>query len=131
MDNFNRHNNNVDDTNINEHTKNPEGIDSNVGDSRITMPQNKRDEEAASEISGFDNSMTDVENRENRVGSMPGWIGLALSILSFFMMPVILGGAAIIVGFIARGRGANWLGNSAIALGVISIIVRLFFMPFT
>ena len=92
-----------------------------------------RDEETASEITGFDNDILDRDDDidvDNQVGNIPGWIGLALAVLSFFMMPIIFGAAAIIVGFFARSRDANWLGNTAIVLGAISIIVRLFFIPF-
>ena len=92
-----------------------------------------RDEETASEITGFDNDILDRDDDidvDNQVGNIPGWIGLALAVLSFFMMPIIFGAAAIIVGFFARSRDANWLGNTAIALGAISIIIRLFFIPF-
>ena len=92
-----------------------------------------RDEETASEITGFDNDILDRDDDidvDNQVGNIPGWIGLALAVLSFFMMPIIFGAAAIIVGFFARSRDANWLGNTAIVLGAISIIVMLFFIPF-
>lgn len=97
------------------------------------MDDPKRDEETASEITGFDNDILDRDDDidvDNQVGNIPGWIGLALAVLSFFMMPIIFGAAAIIVGFFARSRDANWLGNTAIVLGAISIIVRLFFIPF-
>lgn len=119
-------------TNVNEDV--PDVMGANLGGLPAVIPDHRNDEEIASEITAFDDdtirSSEDHRDVEDQVGSIPGWIGLALSVLSFFMMPIILGGAAIIVGFIARNRGAVWLGNTAIAIGVISIIVRLFFLPF-
>ena len=133
MDDFKKVNNNVHDTNTNEDKEIPDGIDNHLDDQPVIFPDHSREEETASEITGFDDKIVDRENdmdMGNQVANVPGWIGLALAVLSFFMMPIILGGAAIIIGFVARRRDATWLGNTAIALGVISIIVRLFFMPF-
>ena len=46
-------------------------------------------------------------------GRVTGYIALALSIISLFMLPVLLGIAGIIVGYIARRQGAlAWsMGN--------------------
>lgn len=133
MDDLEKVDNNVHDTNTNENKEIPDVIDNRIDDQPVIMPDHRREEETAAEITGFDDKIVDRENdmdMGNQVANVPGWIGLALAVLSFFMMPIILGGAAIIVGFVARGRDATWLGNTAIALGVISIIVRLFFIPF-
>lgn len=133
MDDFKKDDTNVKDTRTNEDMEVHNSSKNHLNDRPVTMPDQSQDEETASEITGFDD---EIVNREddvdtgNQVANIPGWIGLALAVLSFFMMPIILGGAAIIVGFIARGRDATWLGNTAIALGVISIVVRLFFIPF-
>lgn len=59
-----------------------------------------------------------------------GFVALALSILSLFVLPILFGAAGIIIGFIARRRGAVGLGNWAIGIGVISIIVGIFILPF-
>lgn len=59
-----------------------------------------------------------------------GAFAIVLSIISLFFLPVILGAAGIIVGFIARRNKATALGNSAIGIGAISIILTLFFSPF-
>jgi hypothetical protein len=53
-----------------------------------------------------------------------------LSILSLFFLPIILGAAGIILGFIARRKGALTLGAWAIGIGVVSIIVGTFILPF-
>ncbi len=59
-----------------------------------------------------------------------GYLALALSIISLFILPVILGAAGIIVGFIARRRGALGTGAWAIGIGAVSIILGIFIMPF-
>lgn len=59
-----------------------------------------------------------------------GGLALALSILSLFVLPIILGAAGIIIGFIARRRGATALGAWAIGIGAVSIIVGMFILPF-
>lgn len=59
-----------------------------------------------------------------------GWTAIALSILSLFVLPVLFGAAGIIVGFIARRRGAETLGSWAIGIGAVSIIIGLFIAPF-
>jgi hypothetical protein len=70
------------------------------------------------------------ERDEETNGAGLGWLALALSIISLFIWPVLLGAAGIIVGFIARRRGAATLGAWAIGIGVVAILVRLFIMPF-
>lgn len=76
------------------------------------------------------------ENGDNNMmGAMTGanglgFIALALSILSLFVMPVLLGAAGIIVGFIARRRGASTLGAWAIGIGIVSIVLGMFIFPF-
>jgi len=67
---------------------------------------------------------------DNDVHAGMGWLAVVLSIISFFIMPVILGAAGVIVGFMAKRRGADTLGNTAIIAGAISILLTLFFAPF-
>lgn len=137
MDEFRPNEENIDDpAPLNDH-KNNEHIqtaDINVADQPVLPAEQIENEEFAAEMTAFDDhSITNADevlDSNHSVSSVPGWIGLALSILSFFMMPIIIGGAAIIIGFVARNRDAVWLGNAAIAIGAISIIIRLFFIPF-
>ncbi|MEI3611695.1 hypothetical protein [Pseudogracilibacillus sp. SO30301A] len=68
------------------------------------------------------------ENRDE-VNNVYGWIAIALSAISFFFIPILFAGAGIILGFIARNREAQILGNTAIVIGILSIITRLFIMP--
>lgn len=59
-----------------------------------------------------------------------GYIALALSIISLFVLPVLLGVAGIIVGYIARRRGAQGLGAWAMGIGVVSLVLGIFIIPF-
>ncbi|MCG3085791.1 DUF4190 domain-containing protein [Anoxybacillus sp. LAT_35] len=92
-----------------------------------TVPNIEQDfmEETAGEIAEpIRFSDREVEREENGRGI--GWLALALSIVSLFLMPVIMGAAGIIFGFIARRRGAETLGAWAIGIGAVSIILSFF-----
>ncbi len=81
----------------------------------------------------IDNTDEEIDaDRDGEVteGRGVGAFAIVLSIISLFFLPVILGAAGIIVGFIARKNGARSLGNWAIGIGAISIILTLFFSPF-
>ncbi|KHD84830.1 hypothetical protein [Heyndrickxia ginsengihumi] len=70
------------------------------------------------------------EDDDDAVSHIYGWAALAVAILSLFFMPVILGVAAIVLGFIARKKDAATLGIWSICIGAISLIIGLFFTPF-
>jgi hypothetical protein len=59
-----------------------------------------------------------------------GTFAIVLSILSLFFLPVLLGAAGIVVGFVSRRYGSTSLGNWAIGIGAISILMTVFFSPF-
>lgn len=73
---------------------------------------------------------TDTQTEAGAAGRGVGFTALALSIISLFVLPILFGAAGIILGFVARRRGAESLGNWAIGLGAISIIVGIFILPF-
>ena len=58
-----------------------------------------------------------------------GFAAIALSILSLFVFPVLFGAAGIVLGFIARSKGAS-SGTWAITIGAISLILAMFILPF-
>jgi hypothetical protein len=89
----------------------------------LPLPEQERVHENREE--NFDEDTDDVNE-----GRGVGYFALALSVLSLFFLPVLLGAAGIIVGFFARRRGARSLGNWAIGLGIASIVVSLIFVPF-
>lgn len=88
------------------------------------------EEETASELVDQD-VYDDVEDGQDNeeLKSISGWVSIALSAVSFFLLPFILAIAGIVVGFVARGREAPILGNIAIVIGALSIIVRLLILP--
>ncbi|MGM8364598.1 hypothetical protein ACLIBG_03845 [Virgibacillus sp. W0181] len=92
-----------------------------------------RDEETAAELADNNYPLADseeIEESDAGVNSAYGWIAAALSVISFFIMPIIFGGAGIVLGFMARRRNAEMLGNTAIIVGAISIALSLFILPF-
>ena len=122
-----------------------------MGDGRFTNEDTVRNqdseqsndfvEETAAEVTpgaadlerNEENTIAQEQTRDNTdeiEGRGMGIFALTLSLLSLLFLPVLLGAAGIIVGFIARQRGANALGNWAIAVGAISIVVTLFLAPF-
>ncbi|MEK5441816.1 DUF4190 domain-containing protein [Fredinandcohnia sp. FSL W7-1320] len=112
-----------------------EYVDPNLG----ANADSSYDEETAAEVAAPINYGTtrreanyEENNTDDRVagGAGLGWLALALSIISLFVMPVLLGAAGIIIGFIARRRGATGLGAWAIGIGAVSIIVGIFILPF-
>ncbi len=70
------------------------------------------------------------DDRGTATGTGMGWLALALSIIGLFFLPIVMGIAGIVVGFIARGQGAKGLGAWAIGIGAAVIIIRLVFAPF-
>lgn len=92
--------------------------------------------ESAAEIAApinMRNEYTEANTEASDVageGRGMGFLALALSIISLFILPVILGAAGIIVGFIARRRGATGTGAWAIGIGAASIILGIFITPF-
>jgi hypothetical protein len=87
-------------------------------------------EETSAEVAEPIRHYDERDEVEGANGRGLGWVALALSIISLFIMPIILGASGIIVGFIARRRGAETLGAWAIGIGIVSIIVKLFVLPF-
>jgi hypothetical protein len=92
-------------------------------------------EETAAEVApplstNYNRETVETDNNTATGGTGMGWLALALSIISLFVMPVLMGAAGIIIGFIARRRGATGLGAWAIGIGAISIIVGIFILPF-
>ncbi|WP_066192946.1 MULTISPECIES: hypothetical protein [Gracilibacillus] len=97
---------------------------------------NRRDEETAAELSADTDFNDQIEEAEQEtqmqaeVNMTYGWIGLVLAVVSFFVWPLVMGVAGIVFGIISKTKGADTLGNAAITVSVISLLVSLFFVPF-
>ncbi|TSB46732.1 DUF308 domain-containing protein [Alkalicoccobacillus porphyridii] len=63
-------------------------------------------------------------------GKAMGIFALILSILSLFILPILLGAAGIVIGIVSRKGDAKTLGSWAIGIGAVSIIASLFFRSF-
>lgn len=107
-------------------------------DPDLNSPNQDYREETAAEFTAprFNRVNDPVDETENGTrptfwgGTIIGGIALILSILSLFTMPVLFGILGIIGGFISRSRGAKSIGSWAIGLGIVSIIVGIFILPF-
>lgn len=108
--------NTMDDTNEMNLLDNEQEIDDDV-----QMRQSYLEETSAE----FSHPIQEDENI-NEVQQVYGWVGLALSIISFFFIPLLFSISGIIVGVIARNRRSVILGYSAIIIGIISLLVQLF-----
>lgn len=83
-------------------------------------------------------TVTNAEKEETALANLDdvtagrgiGTFAIVLSILSLFFLPVLLGAAGIVVGFVSRRSGATTLGNWAIGIGAVSILMTVFFSPF-
>jgi hypothetical protein len=67
---------------------------------------------------------------KTNAGAGMGYAAIALSILSLFVMPILFGAVGIVLGFMARRRGAEGLGAWAIGIGAISLVIGIFILPF-
>ncbi len=106
--------------NLNEPSKEQDPVDEHIFKEETSA-------EFTEDTIGDDRDQDRDEDRE--VYNVYGWIAIALSAISFFFIPILFAGAGIILGFIARNREAQILGNTAIVIGILSIITRLFIMP--
>ncbi|WLD92091.1 DUF4190 domain-containing protein [Alkalihalobacillus sp. AL-G] len=96
----------------------------------LPLPEQQRVRDTRNDDRNDDRMESSYEDADDTEGRGIGIFAIALSIVSLFFLPVLLGAAGIIVGFFARRRGATTLGNWAIGLGIASIVVSLLFAPF-
>lgn len=86
-------------------------------------------EETSLELTDDDELIDEQQN--HNMYMVYGWIAIALSIISFFFIPVLFAVAGIVLGFISRNQSTTKvLGYVAIIIGVVSLISRLFMFPF-
>lgn len=100
---------------------------------KLDDPSKYREETAAEMAApvSLDPRRSDNLPEENALGgSGLGYLALAISIISLFVLPVLLGAVGIVVGFIARQRGAEGIGAWAIGIGIVSMIIGFFIAPF-
>lgn len=110
-------------------------VDPNLGANTYRDYNEETAAEVAPSVTTFEPRRTENEDVTNNAetvtgGAGLGWLALALSIISLFVMPIVMGAGGIVLGFIARARGARGLGSWAIGIGAVSIIVGIFILPF-
>ncbi|MCC5800179.1 DUF4190 domain-containing protein [Rossellomorea vietnamensis] len=119
---------------LNSVDRNLQDIDVYYDNPETDVSRDDYREETAAEFAAPMNVSRDFEDDAaedaTTSGRVLGYSALALSILSLFILPVIMGAAGIVLGFVARRRGAEMLGAWAIGIGAVSIIVGLFVLPF-
>ncbi|MFC7370362.1 hypothetical protein ACFQPF_01540 [Fictibacillus iocasae] len=93
----------------------------------LTLPENERPSNHADDRN---HASKHGERNVEGAGKGAGITALILAVLSLFILPVFFGGAGVILGFVARRMGARSLGNWAIGLGAVSIIISLLFAPY-
>ncbi|MFD2046082.1 hypothetical protein ACFSTA_12135 [Ornithinibacillus salinisoli] len=133
MDEFNRRDNIEDAPNHGDPIESGPVAPGNFDKPERVETYSNRDEETAAELTADDyrEQRVQIDDDEGAEANTAfGWVAIALSIVSFFWLPVIMGAAGIIVGFMARARNADTLGNIAIIAGAISIVFALFIGPF-
>jgi hypothetical protein len=59
-----------------------------------------------------------------------GWTGLVLSILAFFIFPILFGIAGVAFGFFGYRQGAQTLGIWAMVLGGLAVLGSILFSPY-
>lgn len=94
----------------------------------------KRDVETAAEISPAEDryrrSEKESGNNATDSGKMFGYIALILSVASFFFAPILVGAAGIVFGVLAKRKGADVLGNIALVVSILAIVISLFTAPY-
>ncbi|MFP7169717.1 hypothetical protein [Terribacillus sp. 7520-G] len=94
----------------------------------------KRDMETSAEISpaqdGYRRSEKEEGNHATDSGKVFGYIALILSVAAFFFAPILVGAAGIVFGVLAKRRGADTLGNIALIVSILAIVISLFTAPY-
>ncbi|MBB6454293.1 hypothetical protein HNQ94_002768 [Salirhabdus euzebyi] len=116
---------------------NPGEIDHVDAPDDFDIRDQKQEEEFAAEtaIGAYDvrdpiHARERETNMEEGVEAGWGWAAIVLSLLAFFMWPLVMGIAGIVVGVMAKRRGADTLGNIAIVGGIAAIVINLMLAPF-
>lgn len=109
-------------------------IDPNLEGYRKNVPDHTWDEEFSADMT-YDSTHhdqhedKDTKGRNEQSYQITGWIAVILSIASFFIMPIIMAAAGVILGVISRTKRARTLGNTAIVISIISFAYFLFIRP--
>jgi len=105
-------------------------------EAKLTREESAFDAELAQEVAppwphGERNAADERRRADDGLGGQGlGWTGIVLSILAFFMFPVILGIAGVAFGYFSYRQGAHTLGIWAMVLGGLAVLGALLFSPY-
>lgn len=108
-------------------------IDPHLKEYHKNVPEHTWDEEFSADMAYDDANNTfqidEKEHRNEQSFQITGWIAIVLSLVSFFVLPIITASVGIILGVISRNKRAKTLGNTAIVISIISFAYFLFIRP--
>src|SRR5699024_1067976 len=86
--------------------------------------------EAANEMTEADlDTVNEDSEHDPDISSVYGWIAIALSVIAFFVAPILFAAAGIIVGFVSRSKEAPVLGNTGSGIGIVTLIDCCLLVP--
>lgn len=90
------------------------------------------DEETAAEFTANEipvNNYANVSDKseDTDTGSVMGFLGIIMAVMSFFWMPWLFGFGAVLFGIISAMRRNTALGVTAIVIGSASLIMQMFY----
>lgn len=62
-------------------------------------------------------------------GTAIGWTAIIFALASLFIWPILMGAAAVLLGFSAYMQGSRSLGTVSMTIGLIAVIVYLLLIP--
>ncbi|MDF2670772.1 MAG: hypothetical protein K0R67_3078 [Paenibacillus sp.] len=86
----------------------------------LDFPENDRPDERSAAYE---------QSEEQAPSRTLGWLAMTLALLSLFLLPVWLGGGAIVLGIIAYTRGTKGLGAWSVIIGGISALSYIVLIP--
>lgn len=88
------------------------------------------DEEYATELAEPINQHSLYNASAEPINRTWGWSAMVVSIISLFILPVVMGSAGVILGIIAIIKGNRMLGGWSIAISLVSIFTSLILVPY-
>ena len=87
-------------------------------------------EEYATELATPINQRSQFKEVAEPISRSWGWSAMVISIISLFILPVVMGSAGVVLGIIAIIQGNRTLGGWSIAISLVSILTSLILVPY-
>ena len=88
-----------------------------------------QDEEYATELAAPIDQASQFNEGAVSTDRTWGWAAMVVSIISLFILPVVMGSAGVALGIVAIIRGNRKLGGWSIAISLVSIFTSLILVP--